>query len=137
MIRKVPRCDRIDTRRRLKATGEGAGGTAKAVGGGGGGGGGGAGGGVLPSKLLLQRVHPKDGKSEAVAADRAALALSHFAGPPRPPGEFWTCYRDGCEDWYFYDGPLGHWWSSDLNSEPEPYNDYNDPYNADNDEDSR
>ena len=178
LIRQVPRCDRIDLRRRLKATGEGAkvatantainlagtrqelpftiafsrsadpmvsdadavyslqfpdvtsvinSPTAKAVGGGGGGGG--AGGGVLPSKLLLQRVLQKDGKSEAVAADRA--------GPPRPPGDYWIPYRDGGEDWYFYDGPLGQWWSSDLKSEPEPYNDDNDPYNDDNDEDSR
>lgn len=33
--------------------------------------------------------------------------------PDPPPGEYWTKYQDenGGEEWYFYEGPLGQWWS--------------------------
>merc|ERR1740123_1797107 len=52
------------------------------------------------------------GKAEAPAGGK----------PSKPPGPYWTRFQDGGQDWWFYEGPLGKWWSQEgIDSDIQPY----------------
>lgn len=42
--------------------------------------------------------------------------------PEKPPGQHWTEYQDEGASWWYYDGPLGKWWSPSASEDPRPYN---------------
>lgn len=43
--------------------------------------------------------------------------------PPHPPGDNWVKYTDDGVLWWFYDGPLGKWWMTATDEEPQLWKD--------------
>lgn len=76
---------------------------------------------------------PSPGDEDEMLAESAARSLNVDDGkrregsrkPPPPPGDHWTKYADDGTVWYYYNGPLGEWWSTE-NNDVQPYNDEED-----------
>lgn len=51
---------------------------------------------------------------EAPAASRDGASTV----PSPPPGPHWTTYRDSDVLWFYYDGPLGRWWTENEDGRP-------------------
>jgi len=68
------------------------------------------------------------GDVEPVATEKEARAPADGIGtagapppPPAPPGEHWTMYQDEDFAWWYYEGPLGVWWTRSETETPQPY----------------
>ena len=86
---------------------------------------GGAGNGAGSTRVNAEVVAAEGPAHEAVVD---AVDVGGRPCPPGPPGDHWDIYRDHCDDWYFYDGPLGKWWADGSDCIPLPYDEPTDPY---------
>ena len=43
------------------------------------------------------------------------------APPEKPPGPNWVEYGDAGVLWWYYDGPMGTWWTTSISEDPQPY----------------
>lgn len=44
-------------------------------------------------------------------------AFDRDGAPPPPPGDHWTQFVDGDAHWWYYEGPLGYWWTAGTDSQ--------------------
>uniref|UniRef100_A0A7S4V3K5 Uncharacterized protein n=1 Tax=Alexandrium monilatum TaxID=311494 RepID=A0A7S4V3K5_9DINO len=64
-----------------------------------------------------QRGRRVEGDSE----EDTQCGKPHGRAPPRPPGLYWTQYRDDGLLWWYYEGPLGRWFCANAKEDPTPY----------------